>query len=84
MSQVEKLIKRLKTLPKDFEWSELIKLLGYLGFDEVKRGRTSGSQRKFKNKDGKRITLHEPHPRKTLKNYQIESILKELEEEGLI
>ncbi|MDR1023265.1 MAG: hypothetical protein LBL94_08360 [Prevotellaceae bacterium] len=47
MSTKEKLIKRFLTLPKDFTFDELLKLLRALGFAMSNKGKTSGSRVKF-------------------------------------
>ena len=57
---------RLKQFPKDFTWDELVALLEYLGFEEVRKGKTGGFRRYFKNKENIPIRLHEPHPSKVL------------------
>lgn len=49
MSKKEKLILRFKSMPSDFHYDEMVKLLGYFGFNEVKKGKTSGSRVKFMN-----------------------------------
>lgn len=84
MTKKEKLIKRLKSKPKDFTWSEFISLLSKLDFIEVKTGNTGGSRRRFINSNNVVITIHEPHPNKILKKYQIEQIIEILSQEGLI
>jgi hypothetical protein len=50
MSKNEKLVQRLLSLPKDFTWKELVKLLALFGYAELKKGKTGGSRRKFKGK----------------------------------
>lgn len=77
MSKKEKLIARFRSLPSDFHYNELVNMLGYFGFNEVKKGKTSGSRVKFMNKDGVPIMLHKPHPSGILKLYQMKQI-KEL------
>ena len=42
MSKKEKLIIRFLTMPSDFYYGEVVKLLGYFDFKEVKKGKTSG------------------------------------------
>lgn len=79
----EKLIARLKSIPKDFTFEEMETLLIALGFEKSNKGKTSGSRVKFM-KDDIPIILHKPHPRKELLEYQIKQILEILEEEGLI
>jgi len=84
MSKKEKLIKRLKSRPKDFSYNELVTLLGHLGFGEDTGGKTSGSAVKFVNDKGYVIYIHRPHPGNILKEYHIRNVLKELKEEGLL
>ncbi len=74
MSRKEKLIARFLTMPSDFHYDEVVKLLGFFGFTEVKKGKTSGSRVKFLNPDGVPIMLHKPHPSGIMKQYQIKQI----------
>lgn len=83
MSKKEKLIKRLKSIPKDFTFDEMQTTLEFLGFEMFNKGKTSGSRVKFLKKDVA-IILHKPHPRKELLEYQIKQILDILEQENLI
>lgn len=77
MSKKEKLIARLKTFPKDFTYEEMRTLLGYLGFEERSKGKTSGSRVEYvRGKDT--ILLHKPHPNNQLKPYQVRQIVSEL------
>lgn len=84
MSQVQKLIKRLLSNPKDFTWDELKKLLAFYGYEELKTGKTGGSRRKFIGKDKHIINLHKPHPGLVLKSYQVNQIVETLKEKKLI
>jgi hypothetical protein len=82
MGKHEKLLERLRSRPKDFRWEQLKTLLGGFGYEEEKG---SGSRRKFLNaKTGVSISIHEPHPRKELKSYQVKDILDHLKQEGLL
>jgi hypothetical protein len=74
MSKKEKLIARFITLPSDFHYDELVKLLGYFHFEEVRKGKTSGSRVKFTNQKGVPIMLHKPHPTGIMKHYQLKQI----------
>jgi len=60
MSRREKLIVRFLTMPSDFHYDEMVKLLGHFDFHEVKKGKTSGSRIKFINPEGVPIMLHAP------------------------
>ena len=63
MGGLEKLKKRLYTVPKDFTYSEARRLLRQLGFEESTKGKTSGSRVKFyRSRDQKMLLLHKPHP----------------------
>ena len=83
MGKLEKLIERLKSIPKDFTFDEMQSMLLALGFELSNKGKTSGSRVKF-FKDGVCIILHKPHPRKELLAYQIKQVIETLSEEGLI
>ncbi len=74
MSKKEKLIVRFLSMPSDFHYDEMAKLLGYFGFNEVKKGKTSGSRVKFENKEGVPIILHKPHPGGIMKRYQLKQV----------
>jgi predicted RNA binding protein YcfA (HicA-like mRNA interferase family) len=84
MSKTEKLLQRLLSVPRDFTWEELIKLLGLFGFEEVKKGKTGGSRRKFADKNKNVIALHKPHPGNIVKEYAIRQIITQLKEKGYI
>lgn len=49
MSSKEKLKQRFLTMPKNFHYNEMVKLLGDFGYQELKIGKTSGSRVKFVN-----------------------------------
>ncbi len=83
MSTIEKLKKRIKTIPKDFTYAEASTLLNALGFEESNKGRTSGSRVKFyRESDEATIILHKPHPHRELKEYAVEQMVEKLEEYG--
>jgi len=83
MSKKEKLLKRLISMPKDFEFNEAKKLLELLGYTLSNAGKTSGSRVGFVR--GKKVfRMHKPHPRKELLAYQIKELIDELKQEGLM
>ncbi|MBR6332303.1 MAG: type II toxin-antitoxin system HicA family toxin [Dehalococcoidales bacterium] len=85
MGQKEKLISKLLSNPKDFSFEELEKLLNFFSYIKKEKGRTSGSRVMFINEKTKaKLTLHKPHPRKELLNYQIKEIIEHLKQEGLL
>jgi hypothetical protein len=61
-------------MPSDFHYDEMVALLGYFGFYEVKKGKTSGSRVKFENEEGVPIILHKPHPSGIMKKYQMKQV----------
>jgi len=84
MSQIQKLIARLISFPKDFTWEELVKILNHFGFKELKVGKTGGARRKFSNDVGLIISLHKPHPSKIMKRYQLNDVVGVLKERGYL
>ncbi len=84
MGQKEKLIKRLKSKPRDFTFAELETLLRFLSYELDNKGKTSGSRVMFISDNHAPILLHKPHNRKELLEYQIKQLLTLLEQEGLI
>lgn len=85
MSKKEKLLARLLERPKDFSYSELKTLLSGMNYEEVNKGKTSGSRVAFVNKKTSHIIcLPKPHPKNILKSYQIDLIIEELKKEDLI
>ena len=84
MGQKEKLIRKLKSKPKDFTFDETETLLRYLDFVRFDKGKTSGSRVIFVSEEHGSIMLHKPHPPKEMKAYQVKQLLETLEQEGLI
>jgi len=74
MTRKDKLITRFLALPSDFQYEELVSLLGYFEFREMKTGKTSGSRAKFIDNNGTVILLHKPHPSGIMKHYQLKQV----------
>jgi predicted RNA binding protein YcfA (HicA-like mRNA interferase family) len=82
MSQREKLVERFRKRPKDFTWNELERLLEGFGY---RQETGQGSGRKFFNEErGVLICIHQPHPRKELKKYQVNDVFEHLKQEGFL
>ncbi|GAP68692.1 YcfA-like protein [Bacteroidales bacterium 6E] len=79
MSNKEKLIARFLSMPADFHYDELVKLVGYFGFSKMRKGKTSGSRVKFVNGEGISLIMHKPHPSGILKRYQMKQVKEVLE-----
>lgn len=86
MSTLKKALHRLKSRPKDYTYTEAKNLLIRLGFEEKSKGKTSGSRVAFyREKDGKIVLLHKPHPEDVMKLYAVDNLidfLEDLEELG--
>jgi hypothetical protein len=85
MSNHKKTLEKLKsTSPSSsIKWSELNGVLGYLGYEPIKCGKTSGSRRKFYNIEKDLLILcHEPHKPANVDKGCIADIVKQLEEHG--
>jgi len=84
MSKIEKLIKRFLSIPTDFTYNGLVKLLAHFRYDE-ETGKTTGSSVEFVNYDtDKKIKIHKPHPQPFLKEYAIKQIINKLKDHGVI
>ena len=76
MNKKEKLIKRFKTLPRDFTLEEVVSLFQVYGFELTNKGATSGSRVKFYNvEDENAYIMHKPHPSNIIKGYVMRDIL---------
>ena len=85
MGQKEKLIRKLKSNPKDFTFDEAETLPGFFTYHRSNKGKTSGSRVMFISKEYQtKILLHKPHSRKELLEYQIKQLIETLEQEGLL
>lgn len=82
MSKVQKAIARLVAKPVDYTWDELSALMIALGYELRTSG---GSGRKFFDPVTKALFfLHELHPLKILKAYQIRAVIQFLRKERRI
>ena len=85
MTQHKKLLKRFQSKPKDFTFAEMRKLLRGLGYREIKSGKTSGSRVAFFRDDIRHIIrIHKPHPKNTMKRYQLDFIEDELKKREVL
>ena len=84
MTQRDKLLQKLVDNPKNFSWDDFVALVTQLGYRKAKSGKTGGSRRRYVHPTYAPISLHEPHPEKFLKNYQIEVVIEALKKEGII
>lgn len=81
MSKREKLLERLFSKPKDFEWSELRTLLTGFGYEETSG---AGSRVKFYDPESDSlINLHKPHPSNIVKEYVLDRVIEILEGRGI-
>lgn len=84
MGTKEKLIERLKGLPRDFTFDEAARLLQLFGYVKSNKGKTSGSRVLFFKSGKIPLFLHRPHPQKEMKSYAVKQLLLELIENGEI
>jgi predicted RNA binding protein YcfA (HicA-like mRNA interferase family) len=76
----KRLVERFKGRPTDFTWDEFGRMMASLGYEMMA---AKGSARRFFKKGKRRILyMHEPHPRKELKAYQVRQALEVLQENG--
>lgn len=85
MTKREKLIERMRLLPKDFTFAELETVLCQLGFEKDDKGKTSGSRVRFYNKDKQlQYLAHKPHPSSIIKEKALKDIVDYLTNNKLI
>jgi hypothetical protein len=84
MTQKQKLLQKLCDNPKDFTWDDFVSLMGQLGYRKAKSGKTGGARRRFVHDTYAPISLHEPHPQSTLKQYQVDLVIDALRKEGIL
>ena len=84
MGTKEKLVERLKSLPRDFTFDEAERLLHLFGYRKSNKGKTSGSKIMFIDKHNRKILLHKPHPGNIMKRYALKEILTKLFRNGYI
>lgn len=84
MSKTEKLIARFKSLPSDFTFDEMVKLLAIFGYELENKGKTSGSRVEFHHEDYQSIMFHKPHPTNIIKGYVMKLVYKQLKDNGCI
>ena len=76
MNKKEQLVKRFKTLPRDFTFEEVVSLFQVYGFELMNKGATSGSRVKFYNADDQNAyIMHKAHPSNIIKGYIMRDIL---------
>lgn len=80
MSKLDKLLSRLLSYPRDFTYNELKTFLLSLGYREIQGAGSGGCF----SSDNHKIKLHKPHPGNILKRYQVDLIINELKEKGII
>lgn len=84
MSSKDKLILRFASMPRDFTWEEMSRLLISLGYAPGNKGKTSGSRVIFKGEGKMPIMLHKPHPGNIIKEYVMKQVYDYLKNDGLI
>ena len=78
MGTKEKLLERIKTLPKDFTFEEAERILKNLGYTKSNKGKTSGSRVLFYKDGAGPVFMHRPHPSNILPGYAVKQLLAEL------
>ena len=83
MSRLDKQKSRLKSIPKDYTYSEAKSLLSQIGYQEFTKGKTSGSRVKFyRASDQTVILLHKPHPSDIMSVASVKDIVEQLNRTG--
>jgi hypothetical protein len=81
VTQIDKLIEKLRSKPKSFKYSDLQKVMTHFGYIEDNAGKTSGSVVSFVD-DDRSITIHRPHPSDEVAQWALKKVVAFLKEEG--
>lgn len=82
MAKKEKALRRLLSAPKDLTWTEVVSLMTAFPYELKTAG---GSGRKFVHRQtGSTLFIHEPHPHKILKPYQVRDVIHHLRKDGYL
>ena len=82
MTRQDRRLDRLRSIPADLKWAELVAVLSALGYTQQNG---SGSRRKFWRADNLApITLHEPHGSAPVCKQALRDIVDLLDKTGLI
>ena len=87
MAKIDVLLDKLctKPTPSDFRFSDLRKVMAYLGYMASNKGATTGSRVKFYHPETKAVLLlHKPHPGDQMVKAAVDSAVKFLKEHGHI
>lgn len=84
MGSKEKLIERFLSMPSDFTFDEIKRLLGFFGYEQANKGKTSGSRVIFKNGNKRPIMLHKPHPGNVVREYAMKQVYEDLKAGGFM
>jgi hypothetical protein len=85
MNRRSKLLKRFRTLPRDFTFEEMVAVFKGCGFTLSNKGATSGSRIEFINyNDGNSYIMNKPHPSNIIKSYVMRQVYNYLEVNGYI
>lgn len=84
MGSKEKLIERFLSMPSDFTFDEIRRLLGFFGYEQANKGKTSGSRVIFKNGNKRPIMLHKPHPGNVVREYAMKQVYEDLKAGGFM
>ena len=71
MSQIEKLLAKLFSYPKDLTYDEVVKIFTHFGYTE---NRSAEGSRVIFVKGNRRLRMHKPHPQNTVKSYMVKEI----------
>ncbi len=72
-----------KPVPASIKWAKIKSLLLYLGYEQIKTGKTGGSRRKFYHKEKNDLIIcHKPHPEPTVDKGCLSDIVQHLRENG--
>jgi len=82
MGRTEEMLTRLKGIPSDYTYRELVTLMSRLGFSEDTK--SGGSHMGFVNSKNQVVGAYRPHEKNTFSKSMLRQIVKQLVEYGVI
>ena len=81
MTRVEKLVEQLMGRPRTYRFADAVRVMAWYGFELDAKGKTSGSRARFyRERDGRMLLMHVPHPGDELRAAAVRELAAFLEE----
>ncbi|MEC4175647.1 type II toxin-antitoxin system HicA family toxin [Adlercreutzia sp. R7] len=77
MTQIEKLLGTLLSMPSTYRFRDFVRIMEHLGYELDQKRTSSGSRVRFyREEDGRMLLLHSPHPSDEMSRGAIRAAVK--------